>query len=347
MTALTFLHCVLPYFGGTPGTPQLTMAGQSTGASYIRALLGTSAAWGLFTNAWLHSDAMNYGFLTAKALETLRSAWVDELGCSSSCAEAMDLETLLEHQDNLFNNAPALDPEFYFAWPIRPSDHTIDYTFTHPSAFPPSSDLKPVVITNVKDEAIPSVYSFFPDSQGPISMDTFNAFLVENLGPNRTERVLEAPFYPVNVSVDLRMALATISTDGVWRCPDYALARHWAAHGGKKHYSGLFTVGITYPSNEDVPECLQPGSVCHQDDIEVVFGTGPGPISLTREIQARYAAFIRTGSPNAAGYPTWQTTTSFDTNTLNLGGSPSIPVGACVPTFWGGDVLFDYQTNHE
>lgn len=349
VTALTFLHCVLPYFGGSPNTPQLTLAGQSSGASLIHGLLGTPAASPLFNNAWLHSDPLDYGFLTSNALSILREAWVTELGCSGTCAETMVLETLLEHQNNLFNEAPILDREFYFSSPIRPSPcgQFITHTLTDSSTFPPASELKPIVITTVKNESVPTVFSFFPDSQAPISEDTFEAFLVENLGQNRTAKVLDSPFYQFNASVDLRTVVGIISTDALWRCPSWVLSKNWAAHGGTKQYTGLFTVGITYPSNQDVSECTQPGVVCHQDDIEVVFGTGPEPISLTQEIQERYYSFMRTGIPNAKGYATWQTTTSTDTKTLNLGGQAPIPIGACVPTFWGDQVLFDYQVNHE
>ncbi|GJJ12326.1 hypothetical protein Clacol_006567 [Clathrus columnatus] len=352
MTALTFLHNVLPYFGGTPGTPRLTMSGQSSGASMIRALLGTPAAWPLFNNVWFHSDTIDYGFLTSGALTTLQNAWVEELGCTgsaSNCARNMDLEALITHQDNLLSAAPNLGPEYYFASPIRPSPSRdfILYTFTNSSTFPPASDMKPVVLTNVKDEAMPSVYTIFPDSNGPISLDMFEGFLIENIGQNRSNQVLDAPFYQFNSSVDLRTVLQTLSTDEVWRCPAWTLARNLATRRSPGQYTGLFTVGITYPPNVNITECIQPGSVCHQDDIEVLFGTGPTQIPLTQELQARYSSYIRTSIPNALGYPEWQLATSTDVKTLNLGGQPPIPTGACTPTFWGDEILFDYQVNHE
>lgn len=349
VTALTYLRLVLPSFGGTPDTPQLTLAGQSSGASIIRALLGTPSALPLFNNAWLHSDTVDYGFLTSGALCTLREAWVAELGCSGICADTMDVETLIDHQNNLLNEAPTLGPEFYFSSPLRPSPdgQFIMHTLTSPSTFPPASELKPIVVTTVRNESDPTVYSFFPDSNGPISEETFEGFIVENLGQNRTETVLASPFYQFSGDVDLRTIIGTISTDGLWRCPNWILSKGWAAHGGTNQYTGLFTAGLTYSANQDIPECSLPGAVCHEDDIQVVFGTGPKSIPLTQEIQARYSAFIRTGIPNAQGYATWQTTTSSDTKTLNLGGQAPIPVGACVPTFWGDQVPFDYQVNHE
>ena len=56
VTALNFLRMVLPSFGGSPN--KITLAGQSSGASAIRALLGTPSAASLFRSAILQSDTM-------------------------------------------------------------------------------------------------------------------------------------------------------------------------------------------------------------------------------------------------------------------------------------------------
>jgi carboxylesterase type B len=56
VTALTFLRTVLPSFGGAPG--KITLAGQSAGATLIRALLAAPSASGLFQSAILQSDPM-------------------------------------------------------------------------------------------------------------------------------------------------------------------------------------------------------------------------------------------------------------------------------------------------
>ena len=56
VTALQFLQKVLPAFGGNPS--RITLAGQSSGASMIRALLAAPSASSLFRSAILQSDAM-------------------------------------------------------------------------------------------------------------------------------------------------------------------------------------------------------------------------------------------------------------------------------------------------
>ena len=357
MTALTFLHAVLPFFGGSPATPHLTLAGQSSGASLVRALLGTPAAAPLFSSAWLHSDPLDYGILTTSAINTLRTAWVSELGCASGsgCAQNMSLSTLLAHQSSLLSNAPGLGPEYFPFEPLRPSASPgvlISHTFTGPGTFPSCvAALKPLVVTTVKDEAAFTIYGAFPDSDRPVPSQAVASFLATTLGPTRTAQVTNSSFYSIskNSSADARPMLETLGTDLVWRCSAWKLAREWAAHGAQKQYVGVFTQGVSYPGNAQVPECAQLGAVCHQDDIEVLFGTAQSTSAsaLTREVQARYAAFVRTGNPNAQGYEEWKATSASDVSPLNLGGKGVYPVGACVPAFWGQEVQFDYQVLNE
>lgn len=56
IASLKFLHKVLPSFGGD--VSKITVAGQSSGANLIRALLATPSAAPLFRSAILHSDPM-------------------------------------------------------------------------------------------------------------------------------------------------------------------------------------------------------------------------------------------------------------------------------------------------
>lgn len=56
MTALSFLQKVIPSFGGSAS--KITVAGQSSGANMIRALLAVPSADSLFQQAILQSDPM-------------------------------------------------------------------------------------------------------------------------------------------------------------------------------------------------------------------------------------------------------------------------------------------------
>lgn len=63
----------------------------------------------------------------------------------------------------------------------------------------------------------------------------------------------------------------------------------------------------------------------HQDDIYTLFnptniGLTRGQLALVKEVQARWGAFVRSGSPNTAAYGTWSPVQSgSNLNLLTLG----------------------------
>lgn len=56
INALQFVKKIIPAFGGS--TTKVTLAGQSSGATMIRALLATPSASSLFKSAIIQSDPM-------------------------------------------------------------------------------------------------------------------------------------------------------------------------------------------------------------------------------------------------------------------------------------------------
>jgi len=157
------------------------------------------------------------------------------------------------------------------AQPIRPVHDGSFITSPLDSTAPFPSVNKPVLISTVLDEAGPTIYgAAFPN---PLPEDSFDPVVRATLGDLRTNTVLASPYYPpipaFNGSVDARIQLEEIGTDYIWRCSSWTFARNWVQHGGNA-YVGLYTVGATYPSNAGVPFCTQAGSVCHEDDIEIV-----------------------------------------------------------------------------
>ncbi|KAJ7137788.1 Alpha/Beta hydrolase protein [Mycena epipterygia] len=348
INAMNFLAKVVPSFGGKAN--KITLAGQSSGAGMIRALLATPSASSLFQSAILQSDPVNYGFLNASTQVLLQSSFNGLTGCATSnkaCQTALSLDAILDAQVTLSNNAPDIDASTGFAEPIRPvrDGSLITTPLDLTAAFP--SVNKPILLSNVKNEAGPTIYGMFTAS---IGTSLFEPVCDQSLGTDRTAIVQAAPFYNLTNVADTRVPLETLGTDYMWRCPTWSLARSWVGHGGKA-FVGMYVTGATYPANSGIAFCVEAGSVCHQDDIEIVFGTVPSPsaaqAALTTEMQARYKAFLTTGSPNAAGLSVWSAATTTTVHAHQLGGTPSpsgeVPVGACDPAFWGAAVDYDYQ----
>ncbi|KAF7295534.1 Carboxylic ester hydrolase [Mycena indigotica] len=348
INALTFLGKVVPSFGGD--AKKITLSGQSAGAGMIRALLAAPSASSLFQSSIMQSDPINYGFLNVSTQNSLQSTFNTLTGCTASntaCQKSLSVAAILNAQVVLSSKAQSIDPSTGVGEPIRPvrdgSLITTALDLTSGSSFPSQS--KPLLLTNVKNEAGPTIFGMFTSSLP----NTLTSTVCDgSLGPDRTSIVSASPFYDFTVA-DIRTPLETLGSDYMWRCPTWSLARQWTQHGGKA-YVGQFVVGATYPSNNDVAFCVD-GAICHEDDIYIVFGTTPSPTAaqtaLTTEIQARYKAFLTTGAPNAPGLSPWPLATTSSVHPHQLGGAPTpsgeVPVGACDPAFWGQAVGYDYQ----
>lgn len=355
INALQFLQQVLPSFGGDSN--EITIAGQSSGATMVRALLAAPSASGLFNRASLHSDPMNYGFLSTSTFETLNNNLIERLGCDASdsgCLDSISTDNLTDISFALFQDAANLDASAGAFMPMRPvTDGTLitsplDLTAT----FPKQS--KTIMVSTVKNEAGPTIYGNFNSS---MSEQTYEQAVVATFGDARSAVIMNSSFYTAaavgfadasSAAVDARTQLELLGTDQVWRCPSWSFAREFASAGGTV-YVGEYIRGVTYPSNADIAFCAQGGThVCHEDDIEIVFGTGSNPSSdaraLTTQIQKRYKSFLAGGTPNAQDLEVWTTVSGNTTNAIALGANGGkIAVGGCDPSFWGSAVEYDYQ----
>jgi carboxylesterase type B len=280
---------------------------------------------------------------------------MESIPCSASnstCLDALSVDDIITAGSALYGNAYTVLADATQAEPIRPvRDGSL---ITSPMDLTQSfgTQSKPLLITNVLDEAGPSIYGNFPDQ---VPEPEFQPIVNATFGTPRTSVIVSSPHYAApyttaaNISLlDARSQLNTLGTDYIWRCAAWSFAREWVAAGADA-YVGLYVVGATYPGNNEVPFCTEAGSVCHQDDIEMVFGTVPSPTlaqaALTKEMQARYSTFMRTGNPNPSdsSYATWSAVSGTDVPALLLGGSGTASIGACQPSFWGVDPQYDYQ----
>jgi len=83
------------------------------------------------------------------------------------------------------------------------------------------------------------------------------------VGVDRAEALMASNEYAVSKQKDsMRSTFEAVVTDGVWRCPNRAVASAWAKAGGDV-WVGEFTEGATYPTNEG-DYCQAEGRVCHE-----------------------------------------------------------------------------------
>jgi hypothetical protein len=191
-----------------------------------------------------------------------------------ACASSLSVSDILDASGTLFSQAITLDPAAGSGEPIRPvhDGQLITQTLTTSSPFPPVS--KPILVTTVVNEAGPTIYTLF---DSPVSAQGFAVDVNLFLGSSRADTVLASPFYPVQTSgasVDTRPSLEKLGTDYMWKCSSWTFSRTWASNGGPS-YVGMYVLGATYPDNAGIPFCTTNGTVCHEDDIQIVVRLGP------------------------------------------------------------------------
>jgi hypothetical protein len=194
-----------------------------------------------------------------------------QIGCSATdtnCLNGLSVSSILNAQMNLFGDAINLDPSAGNAMPIRPVKDGSFITSPLDTTAPFPKETKPLLISTVNNESAYDIFGVFPD---PLPLSEFGPLVNATFGTPRTQTILSSSFYAVNSSGsgDARYNLQVLGTDSLWKCSSWTFARNWVNNGGQA-YVGMYVVGATYPGNEQVSACTQPGVVCHQDDIEIV-----------------------------------------------------------------------------
>ena len=196
-----------------------------------------------------------------------------------SCASSLSVSDILTATNTLYSKAMSLDPAAGVGEPIRPvrDNKLIVHTLTASSPFPHVS--KPILVTTVANEAGPIIYDTF---DFPVPEELFQGYTDTILGSDRASIVLASKNYEVQTlgeSYDARPALVKLGTDYMWKCPSFTFSGAWASNGGAA-YVGMYVVGATYPTNLGNPFCTRNGSVCHEDDIQIVVSLGHCPKSF-------------------------------------------------------------------
>ena len=108
---------------------------------------------------------------------------------------------------------------------------------------------KPVLVTNVRNEAGLSIYGSTP----PISVADYEGAVSSAFGTQPGNAILANVNYAVATlasasgadvasTQDERPTLERLGTDQIWRCPTWTFARNWVGGGGRA-FVGLYVVG--------------------------------------------------------------------------------------------------------
>jgi hypothetical protein len=215
--------------------------------------------------------------LTSSVQQKLQSAFNSDINCGGTdkaCLNSLSLDTILTAQDNICNTATDIDPSTSGSQPIRPVRDGSFITSPLDSTAPFPQVSKPLLISNVQNEAGFAIYNGISD---PVPEDELSGYVDATFGSPRTEQIMSSNRYSLppgtnTAGSDARVQLQQMGTDYIWKCAAWTFGRSWVQNGGRA-YLGMYVVGATYPGNGDVSYCTSNGAVCHQDDIEIVVRT--------------------------------------------------------------------------
>lgn len=293
--ALSWIKDNIAKFGGD--SDNVTVFGESSGATMVRYLLNSNRANGLFARAILQSDPQCYGPSEKSVSQNiLGPALLKATNCDSvECLRNLSTEEIVFAGMQIFTTVYAgeVDGVSNTNFPISPnidddyikSDLSESLSQNHNVVNPVD-----VIIGTTKDEAA----SFINLSDTSTTNDSTTQKLIDKI---------MGPCTNVNTSSLSTNALIKLGTKVIFSCPSRINAQTYASLNPDKNvYVYEFTKGIQYATNMDNPYCSN--RVCHQDDLNLVFGSySDSTISndlkqLSQSVQKLWTSFAASGTPS-------------------------------------------------
>lgn len=324
--ALKWISQNIAQFGGNPR--KITVFGNSSAGSIIRAMLASTSAGGLINNAIFQSDPQNYGFDKRSVSNDVIGSLVRELlGCENlACLRKQNINDILSAQNTILAYVLGNgDIDVNKAYPFGP---VLDYNVLYKDY---SEGLTDGTLANRVD----IITGFVTQEAGPVisglvsvpmPKEYYERALTVYLGPDQAKALAHAApeftkLLQDNASDSTRLQLEYTASMYYWQCPIQYNAEVAMKSSNVFVYS--MSKGIQYPTNAALSLCAN-GAVCHQDDLYLTFGNFPGGTSnnlqsISADLQARWASFARSGNPNYNGGVQWNKATSGNLNMLDFG----------------------------
>ncbi|XP_069136825.1 crystal protein-like [Argopecten irradians] len=293
--ALEWVKTNIHNFGGDP--EQVTLFGQSAGASSVAIHLTSGKAEHLFQRAIIQSAIFSVPFKTYELALTQGKSFSSALGCPHQDMECMKQKSALEIIDAQKNTTASTETFVQRLVPWIPHLDGNEVPMDTQAAFASGVFVrKPVMIGSTANEATSYTYGLF---QAPLSRRGFFGFLL--LLKPKIALKLFLRYYPRSAT-ESREEVSQLLTDLVFTCS----ARKVARDHGRRRATWLYV--FDYPqfvnSSRFIPVCR--GKACHSAEIPYLFQTvhrSGFQLSLedqriADELLIYWSNFAKFGNPN-------------------------------------------------
>ena len=298
--ALQWIRRNIAAFGGNPDN--VTIWGQSAGASSVVHLMASPLARGLFQRAAAESTALPVRMAPLTEAEVQGKAFAQKLGAATLAdLRGKSGQEILDAKTAMF---PIVDGWFL------PGD-----TYS--------------LFREGKEAPVPFLTGWNQNEGATFPHAASQAAHAKSIGDKfgkDTERV--SKLYPASDDVAARNASKNLFRDSTFAWGTWTSARLHAKHGQPTYlyffdHAQPLAADQTY-SEVDTPDKL---GTFHSSEYPYIFGTldvlsrawTPADLALSVRMQAYWTAFARSGNPNANGLPQWPKIEAAGATTMQLG----------------------------
>jgi para-nitrobenzyl esterase len=298
VAALQWVRQNIAAFGGDPGN--VTIFGQSGGASKVAVLMAMPAAQGLFHKAIIQSASSLIRMVMPEQATKVAKALCDAVGVSADKLADVPVDALLAARLTVVARAGGADP-----WRPVVDGRSLP---THP--FDPEAPVLSKDIPLIIGTADTEQTFFLGASDRNFSLDRGESVAriarFVGIGDNEAVRLYE-DYGASHADASPSEIMAYVMSDQMYRRNDTLAADRRARQGGAPTYSYL----ITWRSPVMGGKLKSPHTLC----IPFVFGTtevaapmigsGSAQAALSAKMMGAWTSFASTSVPAAPGLPAW------------------------------------------